>query len=98
MCEGKRKREMRERERERGREGEWACRFDLHGESGFTVIHVRSVFDASPYSCCPVARSEGELGASECRGDARDGPRMIQTWSAWWIDRNRQGLGLYRNS
>ena len=60
--EGKRKREMRERERERGREGEWACRFDLHGESGFTVIHVKVGIRCISVLLLPCSSLRGRIG------------------------------------
>ena len=61
--EGKRKREMREREREReDREGEWACRFDLNGESGFTVIHVKVGIRCISVLLLPCSSLRGRIG------------------------------------
>ena len=65
MCEseGGQEKEGDQREREReGREGEWACRFDLHGESGFTVIHVKVGIRCISVLLLPCSSLRGRIG------------------------------------
>ena len=62
MCESEGGQEKEGDERERGHEGEWACRFDLHGESGFTVIHVKVGIRCISVLLLPCSSLRGRIG------------------------------------